>query len=423
MLARRAMRIIIKVSVRVVLALNNKDFKIYKNVTYRPIQGLWMPVFVDSLSERDLKSLVSTVIRLQHMTKITSFLLAGLVISTSLFASIKEEKMILMTFDGKPLTAIVGLPEGNPKAVAVILQGSGNVGADGDVSGPFLGAGYKGAPAKLSEQLAATLAEEGIATVRYSKRGVEDASELPNQTIPFLVKDAKSALELAQSRFPGAKVSILGFSEGALLAVLVATQAPVNALFLMGLPARSIDDSLKYQFSEWPLELIAKTIDRDHNGELSAAELDSYKGTKAPILNMEFKDLDADGNGTISLAKEIAPAYQGYLSVVMGMVQKPPFDKWYSSLKELAPLSESAKTLHPRAVYFYHGADDAQTRADWMLQDVPFYRGAKKLHVKVFNGLGHCFAPMEGAMGDVKTSGPIDPAVLDQLRHDFSRLY
>ncbi len=164
-------------------------------------------------------------------------------------------------------------------------------------------------------------------------------------------------------------------------------------------------------------------MDRDHNGELSAAELAAYSGTKAPLLNVDFKDLDADGNGTLSIAKEVILAYQGLLAAVMQMATKPPFDKWYASLKELAPISESAKTLHPRAVYFYHGADDAQTRVDWMLQDVPAFRGAKKLQVKVFKGLGHCFAPMDGAMGDVKTSGPIDPTVLDQLQHDFSRLY
>lgn len=359
-----------------------------------------------------------------YMTKITSVLLAGLFLSTSSFASIKEEKTIFMTFDGKPLTAIIAAPqEESPKAVALILQGSGNVGADGDVSGPFLGTGYKGAPAKLSEQLAQALAEEGIATIRYAKRGVEDASELPNQTIPFLVKDARSALELAHSRFPDTKSAILGFSEGAILAVLLAAQTPVDALFLIGLPARSIDDTLKYQFSEWPVELISKKMDRDHNGELSAAELDAYKGTKAPLLNVDFKDLDADRDGVVSIAKEATPAYQGLLGAIMQMATKPPFDKWYASLKELAPIAESAKTLHPRAVYFYHGADDAQTRADWMLQDVPAFRGAKRLHVKVFNGLGHCFSPMDGAMGEVKTSGPIDAMVLDQLRHDFRRLY
>ena len=125
--------------------------------------------------------------------------------------------------DGQKLSAIWTIPSQKVVAAALIIQGSGNVGADGDVSGPFLGTGYKGQSAKLSEQISNALASVGVATLRYAKRGVDDPAQLPNQKFPYLVNDAESAYKAVQTKFPTVKNIIIGFSEGGLVASLLTT--------------------------------------------------------------------------------------------------------------------------------------------------------------------------------------------------------
>lgn len=105
---------------------------------------------------------------------------------SSLAASIEAAQV--HTYDGQVLNGFWTLPDAAPVGAVVILQGSGNVGADGDVSAPLLGSGYHGQVAHLSEQMADALAAVGIASIRYAKRGFDDSTQLPNQTVPFIKK-------------------------------------------------------------------------------------------------------------------------------------------------------------------------------------------------------------------------------------------
>lgn len=356
------------------------------------------------------------------MTKLARVLLSLLVLAAHAQAAPKELALSVETFDGLRLSAVLTLPDSEPRAVTVILPGSGQtVGLDGDVSGAFLGFGYKGAPAKLSEQIAEKLARAGVASLRYAKRGVEDATQLPNQTMPYLVKDADAAFSLVKSRFPGVKASFTGFSEGAMLAVKIASErTDVDALYLLGLPTRSIDDVVAYQMIQWPVELLRNRVDANKDGMLSSEELAAI--AQPPImgalLGSTWASLDANGDGTVSIASELSPAYVKFHGVVVGLLKGPGFKEWYESLQVFPSFSSQAEKIKT-PVYLYHALDDAQVDWAWTAADARYFAGT--VETRLFSGVGHCFSPMDGAYGEVKTSGPFGQDFLSALVEDFSK--
>lgn len=335
-----------------------------------------------------------------------------------------EQDTVITTSDGVKLAAKWALPKNSaPSTVALLLQGSGNVGLDGDVSSPFVGTGYKGASAKLSNELAETLASIGIASLRYSKRGFEDATQLPNQTIPYLVRDAQSAVELIKNQYPKAKLVIVGFSEGALVASLVASEKKnIDALYLIAPPTRSIDEIAQYQFREWPLNLVRNKLDTNRDGELGLAEL-AVLGDRGgfPLINLTapnvtWHDIDENKNGNISIEKELVPAYEKTLQTIMAFMKSPALNAWYESMKAVPAFKEIAGKIHA-PVYLYQATADSQVNPEWIKTDEHYFSGPTTL--KYFEDLSHCFSPMDGAYGEVKTSGPFDKSLLESLSKDL----
>src|SRR5262245_13188191 len=127
----------------------------------------------------------------------SSFVFGVILFASSNPSAFAQSVMVnteIVTQDQLRLGAKWTLPAtGAPKAVVLLLSGSGNVGTDGDVSGPFTGTGYKGGSAKLNDQLAESLAESGIGSLRFAKRGFEDPAQLPNQLLNYIVQDSVSA--------------------------------------------------------------------------------------------------------------------------------------------------------------------------------------------------------------------------------------
>ena len=328
-----------------------------------------------------------------------------------------EETQLLHTDDGEVLTGRWTLPEANVKAVVVILQGSGNVGLDGDVSGPFTGTGYRGASAKLSDQIAYQLASLGVASFRYNKRGYENPQELPHQTAPYLISDAKSALHEARARYPMLKAGFVGLSEGALVAVHVAAQTPVDYLFLLSLPTRSIDEIFSYQVIQWPLEMLKLKVDVNRDGVISASEIDhAGESFLLPYLNAPLAAHDQDHNGSVAILSEATDIYRAVWSQIMGMMSTPAFSGWYQAMNNLPQFSIVAQKIHV-PTYLYQAQDDAQVFWGWIESDRSYFGAETRL--RRFSGVGHCFAPMDGVYGEIKTSGPLSDDVLSSLSSDI----
>lgn len=115
-----------------------------------------------------------------------------------------------------PLHGTLLTPEGQTRAAAVILPGSGPTDRDGN-SGPF------GVRASTYRLLAEGLAERGVATVRIDKRGVgESAAAGPSEAdlrFSAYAEDARAWAAETAARTGRPCAWLIGHSEGALVAL------------------------------------------------------------------------------------------------------------------------------------------------------------------------------------------------------------
>jgi fermentation-respiration switch protein FrsA (DUF1100 family) len=156
-------------------------------------------------------------------------------------------------FQGAGGTILYGtlqLPESNARTPALILlAGSGPTDRDGNQPPALM--------TDLLKQIAEKLAGQGIATLRFDKRGMyANAAELPKDEAKYgdfftwenFVGDAMSAVKFLrqQPEVDPDRVGILGHSEGGLLALesaraLTSERHPPAVLVLISTPGRSIE--------------------------------------------------------------------------------------------------------------------------------------------------------------------------------------
>lgn len=335
-------------------------------------------------------------------------------------ASFTTEKTQVVTQDGQLLHAIWTIPQGPVKSATLILQGSGNVDKDGDVSGPMVGTGYHGQEVKLSVEVAEALAASGVASLRYSKRGVDDASQKLNQKFPYLLDDAASAFKMIQVRFPQVKSTVVGFSEGGLVAALLSTTVKVDGLFLLAPALRPIDQWFGYQFVTWPVEVLKKGLPQNSAEAIPASAFAEKSISVLPAMGRPWSEIDFNHDQQVSVIDELIPAYQGFYAAVRGLLATPDYAGWYESIKVLPTFPQYASSMKASVIHVYQGMDDAQMNWQWIVEDQNFFPVKPSLHL--YPHLGHCFSPMDGAIGEVKTSGPFSVKMLDQLSKDFSVL-
>ncbi len=102
----------------------------------------------------------------------------------------------------------------------------------------------------LLARLAGALAAQGVATLRYDKRGCgESDGRWTDADLFSLIDDARDATAFLRSRsdLDPTRIGLLGHGEGGLLAMSVAAADPaLSGLTLVGVPARSWRDSLRW---------------------------------------------------------------------------------------------------------------------------------------------------------------------------------
>lgn len=124
-----------------------------------------------------------------------------------------------------------------PHPVALLVAGSGPTDRDGN--GPRL-------RNDALKQLAEALAAEGIATVRYDKRGVGESRAAgpleKDLRFDHYIEDAAAWLVRLGDDKRFARVAVVGHSEGAAIAAFAAARAPVSAFVsLAGIASRASD--------------------------------------------------------------------------------------------------------------------------------------------------------------------------------------
>ncbi|WP_245622800.1 alpha/beta hydrolase [Lysinibacillus contaminans] len=135
--------------------------------------------------------------------------------------------------------------EEKPSPVALIIAGSGPTDKDGNSVIAGKNDGYK--------MLAEGLAKEGIATIRYDKRGVGDNTGLftkeEDVSFELFVEDAVQIIQYLQSNDSFTSVHVIGHSEGSLIGMLAAQKTDVDSFVSLAGAGRAVDELLLEQLA------------------------------------------------------------------------------------------------------------------------------------------------------------------------------
>ena len=155
------------------------------------------------------------------------------------------------------LYGTIDLPAGDgPFPVVLIISGSGPNDRDGNQA--TLRSDYL-------KKLAAGLTEQGVAVLRYDKRGSgkSEVGDAPLETFRFdvFVDDAVGWVTMLRKDNRFSSVAILGHSQGSLVGMLAAQRVPIDAFVSIAGPGRSIDKVLMTQLG---VQLKSMPELRDH---------------------------------------------------------------------------------------------------------------------------------------------------------------
>lgn len=166
---------------------------------------------------------------------------------------------VTLASEPAPLHGTLLQPEAPARAVAVIIAGSGPTDRDGDSPMGVRGAVYR--------QLAEGLAERGVASLRYDKRGIAAsaaaATSEADMRFDHYIDDAEAWAAEAASQTGLPCAWLIGHSEGALIALAVADKpdSKVCGLVLLSGAGRPAGAPLREQFETLPEPLKAQASD------------------------------------------------------------------------------------------------------------------------------------------------------------------
>lgn len=137
-----------------------------------------------------------------------------------------DQTLSLAGADGVVLSATLSLPHGKPNPTLVVLvNGSGPAARDEDVFGH-----------RTFAVLADHLARQGIAVLRYDKRGIgRSTGDYESHTESQLIDDLDALVQTIRARKQFSRLGLIGHSQGAILAAAVAARSPNSVDFLVSL--------------------------------------------------------------------------------------------------------------------------------------------------------------------------------------------
>lgn len=276
------------------------------------------------------------------------------------------------TYDNIELAGTLTYPKKKGKYPAVLLlTGSGAQNRDEELFGhkPF-------------RVLADYLTRNGIVVLRVDDRGVgESTGDFGMSTIENFSKDAITAFEYLknQPQVDKRKVGIIGHSEGALIAELLAGQhlSGLSFIALLAGPTFSIDKMMVEQLyavgkaagmSEIDLANARKINER--NFAIVKSDLDTKEAYKALLDNMKIVTMDSDKRMERELLTMLAPAYRYFMRI------EP--EKYIERIK--IPVFAAFGTL------------DVQVPSDANLKSLYYHLPKNSKHVfKEYEGMNHLF--------------------------------
>lgn len=160
----------------------------------------------------------------------------------------KEEDIKLNTVTGTIYGTVTLPSDYNEVPVVLIIAGSGPTDRNGNNTYGLLTDSYK--------MIAYELAQKGIASVRYDKRGIGESSKAMKSEEDLVfndyIDDAVNWIEMLRKDNRFSKIAILGHSEGSLIGMVAAEKAKVDAFISVAGMGYSFYDTLKRQLASQP---------------------------------------------------------------------------------------------------------------------------------------------------------------------------
>jgi len=180
--------------------------------------------------------------------KITRLLLVVILSSFTVYDAIsKEEAMELDTSSGTIEGTLLTPDNGGSFPVALIISGSGPTDRDGN--NPMM----KNNSLKM---LASELEKNGIASLRYDKRGVGKSKTAGGREddlrFDHYISDAASWISLLNKDKRFSEIIVIGHSEGSLIGIIASQQQPVAKLISIAGSGQSADQTIRKQLSAQP---------------------------------------------------------------------------------------------------------------------------------------------------------------------------
>jgi dipeptidyl aminopeptidase/acylaminoacyl peptidase len=341
-------------------------------------------------------------------------LLASLLLSASSLVSAATSEIVkIKLFDGETLTGKLSLPSDTKSVqrLIVYIHGTG--------PGTYIKHRKIGSfEFNYFDLFAEEFTKRGVAFFAYNKRGVEEGDTPPNyetvdrekyeKCVPSIeVKDIDSVVNFlkADKRFKKTKIALLGWSEGTILASLVAEKNKnVNALFLAGYANDNLADIIKWQNSGAPSMLtIGKYFDSNKDNAISKEEYESSdkvatKVRETAMKNATFEQLDINHDNKVTAEDFGIINHARYERLLKAIDEND--DDWIwnnyfrissSWLKEHFQL-EPNKTRLLRInipIYIFHGDEDANAPVEGVYDLQERFAKSKKTNLQCFIFKGH----------------------------------
>lgn len=205
----------------------------------------------------------------------------------------KDTFLSIDTEDGKLQGALMTPDEQSEYPVVLIIPGSGPTTRDGNSA---MIPGKNDSLLKIAE----ALKEEGIASLRYDKRGAGKNASLVNESdlrFERFVKDAGMWIELLKKDEQFTNIAVLGHSQGSLVGMMAAEDSDIDAYISVAGPGRPFDQVLLDQLERaLPDNLYQKSqgiVQSIQNGEvvedIEEPLTSTFKPSTQPFLRSWMK--------------------------------------------------------------------------------------------------------------------------------------
>lgn len=189
------------------------------------------------------------------MKKIVVLLLTVLILTNRLFGQYNEEPVALVTPSGEIKGALLCPSSSGKIPVVLIIAGSGPTDRNGNNSMM---------QNNSLKMLAEGLYENGIASLRYDKRGIGESKNamISESALRFenYINDVKGWCDLLSRDNRFSELIILGHSEGSLIGMIASQKKQVNKFISLAGAGQPAGDAIREQLKAQPSEIYEQSL-------------------------------------------------------------------------------------------------------------------------------------------------------------------